>query len=84
MIVVKVELHSALNGEVTEIGYATICNLGTGTEDKGDYYVSVKRRGNRASVVRTGKVMGFSRRCKNVWLLVIRSLLTAFPEGKLK
>ena len=89
MIVVKAELHSAITGEVTEIGRAIIANIG-GTVDKGCYKIQVARRKPKHRVfsnqdtwdnpLRTGYVDGYPRRSYNVWRLVIRALRDAFPE----
>lgn len=37
MLVVKVELHSAVTGEITEIARSVIYNTGEGTVTRGDY-----------------------------------------------
>lgn len=87
MLVLKLELHSARTGEVTEIGRTIIANTG-GTPSRGDYTVRVgrRRRGNFKnktvwkSPMRTGEVTGYPRLSYNVWRLVIRALLSAFPE----
>lgn len=92
MLVVKIELHSARTGEVKEIGRTIIANTG-GTEERGDYVVKVGRgrrnndfTNNRvwAMPVREGEVVGYPRLSYNVWRLVIRALLSAFPEEKAK
>lgn len=44
MIVVKVELHSAITGKVSEIGRMEICNTGEGTSEVGEYSVCLMRR----------------------------------------
>ncbi len=82
MIVVKIELHSAITGEVSEIGRTYIDNVG-GTQDRGDYRVRVCRRGNEAiprNPARMGAVTNYPRLSYNVWRLVIRALRSAFPE----
>lgn len=94
MIVVKIELHSAVTGRITEIGRMLIGNVG-GTADRGDYDVKVLRRSNMpvdgeadfdqwydASVTREGTVKRYPRLSYNVWRPVIRALLSAFPEEK--
>lgn len=87
MIVVKVELHSAITGEVTELGRTIIANTG-GTHDRGDYTAKVGRKGctdNRTlweKPLREGKVTDYPRLSYNVWRLVIRGLKAAFPEEK--
>lgn len=81
MLIVKIELHSAITGEVSEIGRLHICNIG-GTAKRGDYEAGVLRRGGKGRYTRTGKVSNYPRLSYNVWRLVIRSLLSCFPEEK--
>lgn len=50
MLVVKVELHSAITGEVTEIARSIIYNDGAGTRDKGDYKAFTLRGRNKAAL----------------------------------
>ena len=93
MIVVKIELHSAITGKVEEIGRTIIHNVGTTKDGKrGWYKVAVGRKKadtfNSAEVlmnpIRTGEVDDYPRLSYNVWRLVIRSLLSAFPEERTK
>ena len=42
MIVVKVELHSAVTGQVSVIGSMVIANDGSGTSDIGNYEGAIK------------------------------------------
>jgi len=83
MIVVKVELHSAITGRVSEIARAEICNVG-GTHEAGDYAADFKWRnrefGSWLGKGQRGAVKGYPRRTVNVWSLVIRALRSAFPE----
>lgn len=87
MIVVKGELHSAITGNVTELGRAIIANTG-GTLDRGDYTTKVARKGctdNRTlweKPLREGEVTNYPRLSYSVWRLVIRALKSAFPEEK--
>lgn len=90
MLVLKLELHSARTGEIKEIGRTIIANVG-GTTKRGNYVVKVGRKtdefNNRAiwaSPARWGEVHDYPRLSYNVWRLVIRSLLSAFPEEKNK
>lgn len=90
MIVVKVELHSAITGTVKEIGRAYIANDGTGTAKRGNYFAKVARKqpsgkwpnwfSAMGKFVRKGEVKDYPRQSYNVWRLVIRSLLACFPE----
>jgi hypothetical protein len=89
MIVVKVELHSAITGRVTELGRMIVANVG-GTRKRGDYKVKVgrKRAGGEpipnedvwAKPQRTGSVKDYPRLSYNVWRLISRAILSAFPE----
>lgn len=45
MIVVRVELHSAITNKVTDLGTVVIDNLGTGTKARGDYRARAYRKG---------------------------------------
>jgi hypothetical protein len=71
-----------------------IGNVG-GTTHRGDYDVKVLRRNDRpvnadpdfdawddAPVTREGTVKRYPRLSHNVWRLVVRALLSAFPEEK--
>lgn len=87
MIVVKIELHSARTGFVTEIGRMHIANItGNGQgrwEPRADYNVKLFRRrskGGCLSVLREGTVKDFPRLSYNVWRLVTRALKSVFPE----
>lgn len=93
MIVVRIELHSAITGRIKEIGVMRIGNVG-GTGDRGDYEVRVQRRAERdlpgeaefdgweKPTTRTGEVKEYPRLSYNVWRLVLRALRSAFPEEK--
>lgn len=87
MIVVRVELHSAITGDVTELARAVIDNIG-GTATRGDYRArTIKGRNREAlqagmvavllgklSPVREGKVEGHARLNLHVWHLVSKAL----------
>lgn len=75
MIVVKVELHSALTGKVTEIGRMTISNVGLSKDKKlGDYAVKLMRRGSTTTVQKVGQVLQHRRLAESIWSLVSKSL----------
>ena len=79
MIVVRVELWSALTGQKTEIAPMQIANDGTWTESKGDYVGRIFRGRNasaldEAKVTRIGIVRDFPRKSTHVWALVARML----------
>ena len=79
MIVVRVELHSAVNGRVTEIARIVIANDGTGSNTVGNYR-GLAYRGrcarqlDRRVVTRTGIVRDYPRLRIHVWNLVARML----------
>ena len=51
MIVVKVELHSAITGQISELARMHICNIG-GTATKGDYHSAALRGRSKADLDR--------------------------------
>lgn len=81
MIVVRVELHSAITGRVTTLGTAHLANDVTGTPDLGNYEVAFYKRGvtnprvrQTAGLWRAGKVTGFPRKRLLAWDLLYRAL----------
>lgn len=89
MIVVKVELHSAITHKVVEIARMVIANNGTSDDPKrGDYTCYTLRGRNTASLekkmwetlkfpstaVRTGTVLNYPRLAVHVWNLVAAAL----------
>jgi len=85
MIVVKVELHSARTGQVTELGRMVVSNNG-GSQNaaRSDYTARVCRKGSTDFMkpLRTGEVKDWPRKSYNVWRLVTRALKSAFPEER--
>jgi hypothetical protein len=88
MIVVKIELWP--RGDRTkarEIGRTYIANVG-GDVKRGNYDVAVCRKGStkcplvsdEIKATRRASVVNYPRKSYNVWRLIIRSLLAAFPE----
>jgi hypothetical protein len=96
MLVVRIELHSAITGRVKQIGVMRISNVAAhDSTELGDYEVRVQSRaernipgaradfeGWRKAVTRTGEVKNYPRLSYNVWRLVLRALKSAFPEEK--
>lgn len=78
MIVVKVELHSVITGQVSEIGRMLVCNEG-GTNTLGDYGVYLLRR-NSKKVQRRGEVKNHPRLGHSVWRLVAKALRSILGE----
>lgn len=74
MIIVRIELHSAITGRVTEIGRMVIHNLATGTRERGNYGVRLMRRGTKDITQREGTVEGHARLSAPVWKLVAKAL----------
>lgn len=79
MIVIRVELHSAITRQVTELGRMTICNDGKGTAERGTYLGKVLRGRSRAAldrgeVQRSGTVTNYPRKSSHVWNLVAQML----------
>lgn len=78
MIVVRVELWSAIDGERTELARMLIANEG-GTAHRGDYDVKVLRgrsagQLDRGTVQKVAKVRDYPRLAVHVWNLVARAL----------
>ena len=76
MIIVKIELHSALSGAVTEIGRMHISNEGKFTDDKKtkcNYIAQIMRRGTLTPLKST-IVESYPRASYSVWELVRRVL----------
>ena len=74
MIVVRVELHSAVTGKARELGRAIIYNVG-GTETRGNYDALVLRKNATSltqalsrgrGIVRRGRVFGYPRLSYNM------------------
>lgn len=78
MIVIRVELWSAVTGKVSEIARMHICNTG-GTVERGDYVAETfKGRSatalSRRLVQRCGNVRDHPRLKQHVWNLVAKAL----------
>lgn len=80
MIVVKVELHAARTGRVTELARLRISNRGDGTATRGNYDIHVFRgrstkQLDQAVAQRLGVLMNWPRLQKHVWALVFCALI---------
>lgn len=97
MIQVTVHLISAVTGNTEELGRMYLANDGiTSSENPaiGDYVVAVCRKGNTDvpkpldpeghQAIRSGAVRGYPRLAYNMWRLITRGLLSAFPEEDVK
>ena len=87
MIVVKVELWSAISGQKTELARMVVDNIG-GTVQRGDYrcrtlrgrseealHRSMSNMDRKEAVTREGKVLGHARLREHVWNLIAKSLV---------
>ncbi len=74
MLVVKVELHSAITCKVTELGRMTIANVG-GTDKIGDYEARVLKKPRFNVLTRSANVLGHRRKDLPVWVLIARALM---------
>lgn len=82
MLVVKIELHSAVTKKVTEIGRMIIANDGKGKPGKYHYLVDLLRRGSINKAQRSGKVENYNSDAYTVWLLVAKALASVGIIGK--
>ena len=86
MIIIRVELWSARNGEKTELARMVIDNIG-GTDQRRDYRVrtlrgrsvealnrSLRSMAAGSGVQREGKVLGHASPREHVWNLVAKAL----------
>lgn len=90
MLVVKVELHSAITGDVSEVGRLIIANDGKSFDPAvGHYNVRLGRKGaNNARILlnpqRAGRVEGHARESSSVWSLVAKALTAIGFAARLK
>jgi len=90
VIIITVELWSAVTHKKHVLGQAIIANDGTETSAKlGSYDVKVARKSDVGdfpkiwrSPLRQGRVEKYPRLSYNIWRLVSRALRVAFPEEK--
>ena len=79
MIVVRIELHSAITGEVSEISRVVIYNKGNGSKTRGNYGCNSYRKGSplrplNKNIVRKGEVENHARLSEPVLNLVSKAL----------
>ncbi len=80
MIIVKVELHSAITRKVTELAKVRISNDGTSRDENiGHYDVAVFQK-NSQRIIRSGRVEKYPRQSYHILRLVLRALRSTFPE----
>ena len=72
MLIVKIELHSAVTGQVTTIATGKIVNTGTGSPTQGNYRIELQDAAGRKW--KTGNIDGFPRKRLLAWDLLYRAL----------
>lgn len=82
MIVVKIELHSAISGKVSELGRMHISNDGTGSRTRGNYTIKTLRK-KTGSLLRSAKVNGHPRLSQPVWVLLSKALAALGYDARL-
>ena len=84
MLVVRIELHSANTGRVTEIGKMLIGNDESAVvPGYGNYNVVLCRVGSHATSNkrrRLGRVEGYPRETANIWDLISRAIASVLPR----
>jgi hypothetical protein len=82
MIVVKIELHSAITGKITPLGEMHISNTGHHSviDNLHDYDVEIMRKGSPTKVQRRGLVTNYPRNNYTVWELVKRALIAGLGK----
>jgi hypothetical protein len=72
MLIVKIELHSAVTGQVTTIATGKIINPGSGSPTQGNYRVELQDAAGRKW--KSGHIEGFPRKRLIAWDLLYRCL----------
>ena len=72
MLIVRIELHSAVTGQVTTIATGKIVNTGTGSSTQGNYRIELRDAAGR--VWKRGHIEGFPRMRLLAWDLFYRAL----------
>jgi hypothetical protein len=78
MLIVKIELHSAVTGEIKTIATGKIVNTGAGTPTQGDYRVELRDAVGRPW--KSGTVKDFPRKRLLAWDLLARALYNALGK----
>jgi len=86
MIIIRVELHSAITHKVTEIARMRICNIG-GTRERGDYRAETFRGRSAQQLARLIRqrattITDYPKLSIHVWHLVARALVGMGYAGK--
>jgi len=80
MIIVRIELHSARTGKLTELGRMRITNDGTGNNKRRNYDVELMRKGTATTVQRRGRVQDYPAPTYTIWELVRRALASTLGK----
>ena len=72
MLVIRIELHSAITGQVTSLATGKIVNTGTGSSTQGNYRIELRDAAGR--VWKRGHIEGFPRKRLLAWDLFYRAL----------
>ncbi|WP_316165380.1 MULTISPECIES: hypothetical protein [unclassified Bradyrhizobium] len=85
MIIIRVELHSAITRQVTEIARMRICNIG-GTREYGDYRAETFRGRSAQQLARlvrqrSADLTKYPRLRVHVWHLVAQALVAMGYAG---
>jgi hypothetical protein len=72
MLIVRIELHSAVTGQITTIATGEIVNTGTGSSTQGNYRVELRDAAGRQW--KQGHIEGFPRKRLLAWDLLYRAL----------
>ena len=78
MLIVKIELHSAVTGEIKTLATGRIINTGSGTPTRGNYRVDLGD--GRGRHWKTGVVAGFPRKRLLAWDLLARALFNVLGD----
>jgi hypothetical protein len=87
LIVIKVELHSAVNGRITELARMIIANDGSGSKNSMNYNgLSFRGRSkeqlDKETIIKTGRVEKWKSDSFHVWNLVSKMLLVmGYSQG---
>ena len=84
MIVVKVELHSAIDGSTTLLGRMTLANDGKLVREnkrRSTYIAKIWQRPRFGVITRRAKVENWPRADRTVWQLVHAALNQLYPKS---
>lgn len=74
VIVIRIELHSAITRKVTTLGVMHIANDGTGTDETRNYNGTVFRKPDFVFENKRGRVEGHRAKDEVIWVLLAKML----------